>query len=215
MSDITATKKELLAILGELFSNGLVTSTGGNISFREHEKDGQIWIMPSGVHKGNISGDMLVGIDLDGNVLTHSQFEPSSEKFVHCEIYRAREDIHAVIHAHAPQSSILSLSGVPFLPVSTGAVIVGEVPRVPFVLPGTAELGRAVARALGSSRVAVMMQNHGLVVAASSLRKAADIALIIERTAFEILGCLAMGRLPPLLDPEEIALIRKWRHFHL
>jgi autoinducer 2 (AI-2) kinase len=215
MNDSAAEKAELITVLNELYSSGLITSTGGNISFRSPEDSGRIWIMPGGVHKGSLTTEMLVEVDLEGRVSRKSAYPPSSERHVHCAVYRARPDIHAVIHSHAPQISVLSLAGVPFLPISTGAAIVGEIPRVSFLLPGTTELAEAVADALGDAGVSVMMQNHGLVVVASTLRRAADLTCVIERTAEEILGCLAVGRVPPVLEEAELATIRGWRGSHL
>lgn len=87
--------------------------------------------------------------------------------------------------------------------VSTEAAFFGDIPRVPFLMPGTEELARAVGEAARSSW-AVLMQNHGVVVAGRSLRRAADMVEIVDRSAEVILGCYAVDRVPPVL-PKEIA----------
>lgn len=213
--DLEATKLELVEVLNELYQRDILTSTGGNISFRDPVVPAMVWIMPGGVHKGKMRPEWLVQIDLQGEPVQNSAFGASSERFVHCEIYRAREDVNAVVHSHALNSSIMAMSGLEFLPISTGAAIVGNIPTVPFVIPGTRELGKSVAEAMGESGVAVFMQNHGLVVAASNLRRATDLTLIVERTASEILGCRAVGMDPPTLGELEVEVIRGWRHNHL
>lgn len=127
---------------------------------------------------------------------------------MHCAIYQARPDVEAIIHTRAPQVTILGLADLPFLPISTEAAFLGDLPRVPFIMPGTSDLAQAVAEALGEG-VAVMLQNHGLTVAGSSLRRAATLSEIIERTAEVILGCYAVGKEPPTLPESAVAVLRE------
>ena len=127
---------------------------------------------------------------------------------MHCAIYRARPDARAVVHAHAPHATILANAGLPFLPISTEAAFFGDIPRVPFIMPGTGELAAAVGEAMRDSWAALMV-NHGLIVAGRSLRRAADMVEIIDRSAEVILGCHAVGREPPTLPDDVVATLRK------
>jgi autoinducer 2 (AI-2) kinase len=120
---------------------------------------------------------------------------------VHAAILRARSDVVTVVHCHAPKATTLVNAGLPFLPISLEAAFVARIGRVPFIMPGTEALADAVVEALDTGW-GVLMQNHGLIVAARSLRRAADITQIIERTAEVILGCYAVGREPPVLPAD-------------
>jgi len=195
-------RQELVQTIVELYQVQLITATGGNLSVRVPGRR-QVWITPAGLYKGDLRPELMVLIDLDGNPLQAGAPAPSSERLVHTEIYKARADVHAVIHTHAPYTTLLGLSDLPFLPVTSEAAFVKELPRVPFIMPGTRELALAVARSLGDNP-AVLMQNHGLVVAAGSLRKASNLTQAIERAAQLIWGCYALGRQPALIPPEAV-----------
>jgi autoinducer 2 (AI-2) kinase len=200
-------RQEIVQVVGELYQIGLITATGGNVSARVPDTD-RVWITPSQLFKGGLRPEHLVPINLDGEMLDPDALAPSSERLMHCAVYRARLDVGAVIHAHAPQATILGLTGLPFAPISTEAALLGDLPRVPFIMPGTRELAEAVVEALGDGP-AVLLQNHGLLVAAGTLRRAADLVEIIERTAELILGCYAVGEEPPTLPDDVVTMLRE------
>ncbi|HEX2999696.1 MAG TPA: class II aldolase/adducin family protein, partial [Armatimonadota bacterium] len=81
---------------------GWVASNDGNISMRMGEN--YVITTPTGVSKGFMSPDMLVKVDMDGNV-RGGYLKPSSEIKIHLEAYRRRNDVRAVLHAHPPVST--------------------------------------------------------------------------------------------------------------
>ena len=200
-------REEVVNVVNELYATGLITATGGNVSARILGTD-HVLITPSQLYKGDLRPGVLVRIDMDGKLLDSDALSPSSEWPMHCAVYKARPDVEAIIHAHAPQVTILGLSDLPFLPISTEAAFLGDLPRVPFIMPGTKDLAQAVVEALGDG-AAVLMQNHGLIVAASSLRRAASLSEIVERTAEVILGCYAVGKEPPTLPENVVAMLQE------
>jgi len=197
---------QMVHVIEELCRQALITATGGNVSARAGADE--LWITPSALFKGDLRAEAMVRIGVDGRVRDENAASPSSERLMHCAVYAAKPEAQAVIHAHAPNATILANTGLPFLPISTEAAFFGELPRVPFIMPGTEALADAVREAMRASW-AVLLVNHGLLVAGRSLRRAADMAEIIERSAQVILGCYAVGKPPPVLPESAVAELRK------
>lgn len=199
-------REEIVQAVSELYQLGLITATGGNVSVRIEGRE-ECWITPSQIYKGALRPEHIVRITFDGQALEPGALAPSSEWPMHTAIYRAKPQVQAIVHAHAPYATILALSRLPFLPVTTEAAFLKEVPVVPFIMPGTKDLARAVVKAMERSPVC-LLQNHGVVVAASSLRQACNLVEIVERTAQMIVSCYMLGRKPITLPRDVVRTLQ-------
>lgn len=162
--------RQVVEIGRALYEKGLVAGAEGNISVRLSADT--ILITPSGKHKGALAEEDLVVIDLSGNVLA-GRHRPSSEAQLHLAIYRQREDVGAVVHAHPPTATAFTVAGLSMLdPVLPEIVVtLGGVPTVPFAVPGTAALADAIRPYLDDFD-ALLLENHGAVTMGPDLESA-------------------------------------------
>ena len=201
---VSETARLLARVTAGLYARGLVTASGGNLDARgtriRPARSGSR--RPAG-SRATCSRNTWPASAWTTSRAPRDEPRPSTEWRVHRAIYRSRPDVWAVVHTHAPQATRLALTGTRFLPISLEAALIGPLPVVPFLMPGTEALAEAVASALGAG-AAVLMQNHGLVVAAESLEHAAALTETIEATAGTLLACRMLGITPPVLSEDEI-----------
>ena len=185
-----------------LYGYGMTTTSGGNLSIMD--SDGNIWISPGGVDKGTLTARDIVKVCPDGK--TEGIHSPSSELPIHKSIYKLRPDVKAVLHAHPPALVAFSISGripnVNLLPMAYE--ICGKIGFAPYEIPGSDELGNAVAKAFSEGVNATLLENHGTVTVGSNLLEAF--------TRFETLDYLARIQIkaeaiapPQPLDEKTIA----------
>jgi L-fuculose-phosphate aldolase len=199
MSTDAEAKEQIIQITNELFSMGLLTATGGNVSATS--PDGEtIWITPSQMYKGGLTQDDLVRIKPDGSVVDGTRV-PSVEYQMHWGAYRVRPGTTGAVHTHAPVATAFGITNQSFPPINTDAVFLHDTVTVPWYMPGSTELAEAVAAALEKSRGCIL-QNHGLMTVDKNLRKAATRAMLLEETAKIVLYCKQFGGTVTLLPDE-------------
>ena len=163
-----------------LYSKGLAPGCSGNASIK---KGSHIAITASGVSMNDVSLDNIVEMDFAGNVIGHGK--PSSEKMMHSLIYKNRSDVGAIIHTHSPFLSTLALKGIPLgnsSIVELKYLFGGKVPLVKYNPPGSVQLAQDVAEALKTTN-AVIMQNHGAITIAPTIKEAFYMYEVLEYTA--------------------------------
>lgn len=154
-------KKAILDIGQRMYTRAFVAANDGNISVKVG--DNAVWATPTGVSKGFMTENMLVLVDLDGNVLEGDR-KPSSELKMHLRAYKENEDLKAVVHAHPPICTAFSIAGIPLdTPVLAEAVItLGDVPIAPYAELGSKEVPEVIAPYTHTHN-GVLLANHGVV----------------------------------------------------
>lgn len=172
---------QLVMIMNRIYVRKMTTTSGGNLSIRD--ESGDIWITPAGIDKGTLTRGDIVCVKKDGSVA--GAHRPSSELPFHLAVYRARPDLHSVLHAH-PNALVAfsivrkvpSLSLFPSVARSCKGISLAT-----YDLPGSDRLGEKIAAEFASGSNIVMLENHGVVVGEESLFKAFMTFETIESSA--------------------------------
>jgi len=200
-------KSEIIQCIISLYQRGLVTGIGGNISARVEPGANEFWITPSGLYKPRLRPEDLIKMDLDGNTL-EGIFKPSNEWYFHVAIYKRRADVNAVIHTHSPVATGLALAGERIKPITVeAALMLTRVPIVPFVYPGTKELGETVGEHIMGNRL-LMLQNHGVIGVGYDLIEALSAIEILEECATMMLVASHFGKCE-VIPAHDIELIKR------
>ena len=171
-----ALKQHIVDITNELFQVDIITASGGNVSGRVEGTD-TVWITPTRMFKGSLTVDDLIRVDLEGNMI-EGKTHPSIEAPMHTGIMKARPEVLAVVHSHAPHATAMAVCGVCVPPISFDAFLVSRLPVVPFAMSGQ-ELAQAVLERIGDWPGA-FLQNHGLLAVGKNLRSAANLTMSVE-----------------------------------
>jgi ribulose-5-phosphate 4-epimerase/fuculose-1-phosphate aldolase len=179
-----ATEREAICSIGaSIFARGLTAGSSGNISVRTEEG----WLMtPTNASLGRLDPARLSKLDPDGRLISGDP--PTKESFLHRVMYEERRDTGAVVHLHSTHSvavsSLAEIDPEDVLPPITAYYVmrVGRLPLVPYFRPGDLDLAEAV-RGFAGRHHAVLLANHGPVVAGASLDTAVNAIEELEETA--------------------------------
>ena len=163
-------KTEIVEICRLMADRRLVAGKEGNVSARA--PDGTVLVTPTGFNKADVTVESLVRINMNGEVL-EGIFQPTSERFMHLEMYKQRAGVNGVAHGH-PVFATAFASSDRELPVDVLpelVAIIGPIPTVPYGRPSSPKLAAAIAPYVKKHN-AFLLQNHGATAVGASVRDA-------------------------------------------
>jgi len=194
MANFGPSKQEIVAAAQRLSARGHLVATGGNLSVRIPGA-AAFAVTPSDLDYAAMTPDDVVVLDLDLAVLEGTR-KPSIESSLHAAVYRARPDVHAVVHTHQPYASALALVDAPIPALFDEQVrfLGRSVEIVRYGPSGTALLRHQLARRLGSRANAYILRNHGAVCLGADLVRAENNVELLEKCALTYLIALCTER---------------------
>jgi len=177
----------------------------GNISARFQEG---MLITTSGSANGYLKEEEIVYTDFKGNSLEAGK-KPSSEKFLHIAIYESRPDINFIIHVHSPYLSSFASSGKDLMePIMAENVFYfGGIPLAEYALPSSMELVNNTVKFFDKFD-AVLMENHGFIVASNTIEDAYLKLELAESYAQVVLNTEVLGGAKILSNEQAEAILK-------
>lgn len=203
---------QLVMMMDRIYSYGMTTTSGGNLSVLD--ENGDVWITPGSVDKGNLTRKDMVCIKKDGTI--EGIHKPSSEYPFHLKVYETRSDIKAVLHAHPP--ALVAFSIVRQIPntklIPNAFVGCGKIAMAEYGLPGSKDLGDKIAKEFEKGCDIAVLENHGVVVGSDSLFHAFKSFETLDFCARLQIDASIIGT-PKSLAEEEIRLKYTKDHFNM
>jgi len=221
MISATADLKQQLADAIRMLARAEIVDHSGHGSARRDSAS--FYINSAASARGTLTADDIVAVDLDGNLVEGSA-RPPLEFHIHSEIYRARADVHAVMHTHPRWSTFLTMVGARYRAVYAQGSLLGEIPLFDSPLSvNTRTMGEKVAATLGESH-AVLLKSHGAIVVGTNIVECFALAAYLEENAQRQYMAMQIGTPYVLSDAEQQtfrerlstpALFRKtWDHYY-
>ena len=213
-------KQELVDAIRMLERAGYIDHNG-HCSAR---RDANSFYVNSGASvRGALTIDDIVGVDLEGNLVEGTARQPL-EYHIHSEVYRARQDVNAVMHTHPQWSTFLTMTGVTFKPVYAQGVLLGDIPLMDSPLSvNTRAMGEVLAATLGRGP-AVLLKAHGAVIVGADIIECFALAAYVEENAYRQYMAMQIGE-PYVFSEVEQKVTREklwsaslfqktWDHYH-
>ncbi|MBS3741592.1 MAG: class II aldolase/adducin family protein [Candidatus Cloacimonetes bacterium] len=170
MKNLDKIKNQIIEVGRRLYQKNYVAANNGNLSCRIDKK--RILITPSGVNKGFMQADDLLITDREGRVL-QGTLQPSSEIKLHLLIYKNREDVQSVCHAHSAYATAFACSQKSInCPILSDEIIsLGKIAEVEYAPPGSQQLADNLLPWI-KEHDAFLLENHGAVTTGETMTSA-------------------------------------------
>ncbi len=185
-------REDIVAVSRELDRTGLNRGSSGNVSARDGDA---MLVTPSSIPPADLTPEMIARMPFDGAYGDwEGPLKPSTEWRFHLDLMRARPDLGAVVHTHAPFSTILAIARKPIPAVHYMMAAFGgpEIRVADYARYGTAELSAHVVTAM-EGRAGCLMANHGMLTAGTTLKRALWLAQELEALAHQYFHVLQIG----------------------
>jgi len=201
-------KSAIVEVGKRMYSRGFVASNDGNISAKIDSD--RVLITPTGVSKGYLDTDMIITVDMKGNVIS-GDLKPSSEVFMHLQVYKDRPDVLSVCHSHPPYATGYAVAGIPLDKCVLPEVIItlGNIPLVEYGTPGTDEFYKPVVPLL-KDYDAFLLANHGALSVGKSVLDAYHKMETLEHFAHIAFVAQQVGT-PNILNAEQVKKLTSQR----
>lgn len=205
---------EDLVAANRILADQSVLDGWGHVSVR-HPRDPNRYLLSRSRAPELVSTDDILEFDLDSNPVDAKGHSLYTERFIHGEIYKARPDVMAIVHTHAPALIPFSITKVQLKPVyHRSAFVSAGIPVFEIraragmtdMLIRDKALGRALADALGN-HPAALMRGHGAVIVGPSIQRVVGRSIFLPLNATLQMQAAALGGPVTYLDPEEAAKI--------
>jgi HCOMODA/2-hydroxy-3-carboxy-muconic semialdehyde decarboxylase len=201
---------DLVAANRILYAKNVVDGMG-HVSVR-HDKEPNLYVLAAERAPGLVRREDLAIYDLDSNAQTLRERRPYNERFIHGEIYKARPDIHSVVHCHTPSlvtfcvcqcqlRPLYHMSG--FLGRGVSRFEIRETAGMTDMLVSSAPLGAALAKSLADKQI-VLMRGHGATMAGQSIKHAVFRAIYAALNATMQMDAMRLGEVTFLSDEEAL-----------
>jgi len=152
-------RADIIEICKRVYRNGWVAANDGNISIKMDADT--VLCTPTGMSKGYLTPDQLIKVDMSGNKI-EGELNPSSEVKVHIDVYKNKENINSVVHAHPPYATGFAVAGLALDQCIIPEIIVslGSIPLAKYGTPSTFEIPEHVREYLKDHNV-FLLENHG------------------------------------------------------